>query len=506
MAGIEKLQCMSYAPFRGEQSPLGNGTHISAAQIEDDLKRLKPLTDCIRTYSIEHGLDQVPDIARRLGMTVIQGLWLSSNAAKNRDQVDTVVALANRHPDVIQSVIVGNEVLLRGELSAPDVLRFLREVKAQVPMPVTYADVWEFWLRHRELLDAVDFVTIHILPYWEDHPIPAEQAAAHVASIRERMAQAFPGKELLIGETGWPSQGRMREGALPSQVNQALVIQEILAAAKERGYRVNVIEAFDQPWKRRLEGTVGGFWGMLDDANRAPKFEWGAPVSNHPEWRWQALLGLALGATVFAAAAGARMLSAGSMQAPLSLWVATAIFAATGGAMIGLAIERMAYESLGAGGWIRSLAMLAVAACMPVAAGAAVMTRSGIAGFADVLAGDRRKAWPSLALVMGALTVAAAILTLHVALGLVFDPRYRDFPYAPLTAAILPLAIAMMLNPVRASNARAEWMAAAILAGSAVYIVFNEGVANWQSLWFCALALLLAITLLRPGAGRAAPG
>ena len=35
---------------------------------------------------------------------------------------------------------------------------------AQVTVPVTYADVWEYWLRNREVYEAVDFVTIHILP------------------------------------------------------------------------------------------------------------------------------------------------------------------------------------------------------------------------------------------------------------------------------------------------------------------------------------------------------
>ena len=142
-------------------------------------------------------------------------------------------------------------------------------------MPVTYADVWEFWLRNRDVAAAADFITIHILPYWEDFPIPARNAAAHVESIRRRMVDAFPGKEVIIGEVGWPSAGRMREGALPSPANQARVIQDVLALAKRENFRVNVIEAFDEPWKRALEGTVGGHWGLLDDATRTPKFAWG---------------------------------------------------------------------------------------------------------------------------------------------------------------------------------------------------------------------------------------
>ena len=86
------------------------------------------------------------------------------------------------------------------------------------------------------------------------------------------MVNAFPGKEVLIGEVGWPSAGRMREGALPSPVKQARVILDDLALSKRENFNVNIIEAFDQPWKRALEGTVGGHWGLFEAATRAPKF------------------------------------------------------------------------------------------------------------------------------------------------------------------------------------------------------------------------------------------
>ena len=162
-------------------------------------------------------------------------------------------------------------MLLRGEMTTADLVAIIRSVKAQVSVPVTYADVWEYWLQNREIYDAVDFVTIHILPYWEDVPVRAKFAAAHVDAIRKRMAVAFPGKEILIGETGWPSEGRMREGALPSRTNQARVVSEILGLAKSEKFRVNLIEAYDQPWKRKLEGTVGGYWGLFDSG--APRTE-----------------------------------------------------------------------------------------------------------------------------------------------------------------------------------------------------------------------------------------
>src|SRR5258707_10388510 len=170
----------------------------------------------------------------------------------------------------------------------------IRSVKPQVSVPVTYADVWEYCLRNREIYEAVDFVTIHILPYWEDFPIRAKYAAAHVDAIRKRMAAAFPAKEILIGETGWPSAGRMRDAALPSRTNQARVVSDILELAKNENFRVNLIEAYDQPWKRQLEGTVGGYWGLFDAAKRLGKYPPGQAISNSPLWKWQRGCGMAL--------------------------------------------------------------------------------------------------------------------------------------------------------------------------------------------------------------------
>ncbi len=298
----EKLYCISYAPFRGAQNPFGPDVPIDPRQIEEDLAQLKQITDCVRTYSTDHGLDQIPRIAQRHGLKVLQGLWLSSLPELSRKQVESAIDLAKRFPDVIAAVIVGNEVLLRGEMSAPALARTIREVKARVSMPVTYADVWEFWLRHRELATEVDFITIHILPYWEDFPIPAREAARHVDAIRRQVVAAFPSKDILVGEFGWPSAGRMRQGALPSPVNQARVVHEVLTVAKRESFRVNLIEAYDQPWKRRLEGTVGGHWGLYDAYRRQAKFAWGMPVSDHPDWRWQAAGGAALAAAIFAVA------------------------------------------------------------------------------------------------------------------------------------------------------------------------------------------------------------
>src|SRR5262249_13622043 len=440
---------------------------IDRRQIDADLAQLKRITDCVRTYSIDHGLDQIAEVAQRHGMKVLQGLWLSSLPERSRKEVATAIALARRFPDVITGVVVGNEVLLRGEMSALDLARVIREVKAQVAMPVTYADVWEFWLRNRDLATAVDYITIHILPYWEDFPIPADAAAQHVDAIRKQVIAAFPGKEVLVGEFGWPSAGRMREGALPSPVNQARTIQEVLALSAREHFRLNLIEAYDQPWKRQLEGTVGGHWGLFDAYRREAKFSWGGAVSDHPSWRWQAPGGIALAAAVFAAAfAGRRSKTAVRAEQ----WVRIALIALVSGALIGWTVANVPLESLTVGDWLRSLAWAAVALLAPVAGAMAVTSGTPAPGFAQMLGRGTRPRDP-LPRALGILVLAVGVLAVQAALGLVFDPRYRDFPFAPLTGAAVPLLLASSWGPWRRlwrDAPAAEAAMAAVLAGSAL--------------------------------------
>ena len=498
----EKLYCISYAPFRGQQTPLDLSTRIEPRQIDEDLTQLARLTDCVRIYSVDFGLDRVPEIAQRHGLKVLLGLWVSSHADRTKYQIETGIALAKRFPDVIRAVIVGNEALLRGEVAPTALADLIRTVKSQVSMPVTYADVWEFWLRYRDLAGAVDFVTVHILPYWEDHPIPAQEAANHVDSIRKQVVAAFAGKEIVIGEVGWPSAGRMRSGALPSPANQALVLHDILARGKRENFRVNIIEAFDQPWKRYQEGTVGGHWGLFSDPPRSQKFSWGAPVSNHPYWPWQAAGGVAFAALVFGAAFTARSRSPSGLE-DSSPGLATAIIAMVGGVMVGWTIENVPIESLGIGGWLRSLALAAVAVAAPVACAAALAGHVAVPAFAEMIGPTDRRVRGGFQRALGWLFIALCVLAVQTALSLAFDPRYRDFPFAPLTGAALPFLLLSFLS-ARPKGVRpaAEMAAAVVLALSVAAIVFNEGAANWQAIWCGAALAAVALSLAR---ARVAP-
>lgn len=495
----EKLPCVSYAPFRGSQDPLVEGTRVSAAQIDEDLAILAKYTRCIRTYSVDDSRDDVLKSARRYGLKVLHGVWVSADPDKTQRQIATSVAYAKDYPDVIAAIVVGNEVLLRGEMTAANLISIIRGIKAQVAVPVTYADVWEFWLRYPDVQSAVDFITIHVLPYWEDFPIPASSAAAHLVAIHNRLASAFPGKDIVIGEFGWPSAGRMREAARPSRSNQALAIIEALAAAKHENIRLNIIEAFDQPWKRALEGAVGGYWGVIDRATNAPKFSFdGGVVSDHPDWPLQALAGVILAALTFASA----FIAGRKKGFSAHIWARIGLLAVVPAVLIGWTIESMLVDSFSAASWLRSLAFAATAAVAPMVCAAACAAGRPVPAFASLLGGaGARRDW--LDWLLGATLIALMVLAVEAALGLVFDPRYRDLPFAPLIGAVVPfLVLSAMTRGPAGSRGMAEMVAAAVVALSALYIVVNETLSNWQSVLFCGGLVVLAITLLT---ARAAP-
>jgi exo-beta-1,3-glucanase (GH17 family) len=497
LAQGERLDCLSYAPFHGAQAPFTSPLDIPDAQILEDLERLSRLTSCVRTYSAAKVQGKITRLAARYDLKVLQGIWLGRNRAENRREIEAALKLARLNPGTVQAFIVGNEALLRGELSAASIKDYLQEVRRRSGVPVTYADVWEFWLKAPELASAVDFITIHILPYWEDDPVGAADAAAHVREIRGTLASTFPDKEILIGEVGWPSQGRMRAGALPSPANQARVLSGVVAMAKEAGWKVNLIEAYDQPWKRLLEGTVGGYWGLFDDVDRAPKFRWGEPVSNQPYWRFEAGLGIGAALLVFVAGwLGGR----NSQTRDMRIDLAVATIALGAGLVFGWAVVNYSMEALEPGDRLRATALLALALAVPALAGFALARGTPLPSLGLALNPPLWRRAESTSVLLAVLLAALFVAAVHGALGLVFDPRYKDFPFAALTGPVVALAVltcaAKGSDPVPRTGA-AEIAAAALLTGSALFVIVNEGIANWQALWFAALLLVLSLTFLR---------
>lgn len=282
-----KLNSLSFAPFREGQGPM-EGVFSTPEQIEEDLRLLGEKTHSIRTYaSAEGNMPVIPALARKYGLKMILGAWLGGLKTGNKIEIDELIRAANAYPDVINRVIVGNEVLLRGDLEPEALISYIREVKKAVKQPVSYADVWSMYMKYPELIKEVDFITIHILPYWEDEPIAVELAPAHIERIYKLVRQEAdliaPGKPILIGESGWPSEGRQRGWAVPSIVNEAKFIRGLIQVATKNGFDYNIVEAINQSWKSELEGVVGANWGLFS-IDRQEVFPLTGKVYENPAW------------------------------------------------------------------------------------------------------------------------------------------------------------------------------------------------------------------------------
>ena len=281
----DRLPSLSYNRFASSSSE--DFPRISEDQIRTDLTAIAAQAKAVRTYASTQGLERVPEIAAELGLKVTLGIWIDKDNARNEREIATALELARRYPNVTR-LVVGNETLFRREHTAAELVQIIRRVKRDSPVPVATADHWKTFIDHPELVDAVDQVFAHIIPYWEG--MPKELAVEQSLALYDRLLAAYPGKKIVIGEFGWPSAGHNFEGAVPSPISQAVVLRNFVARANVRGIDYNVVEAIDQP-EKLFEGNVGPYWGILD-ASLRPKFAWTGPIVDANYWKaaWLAVL------------------------------------------------------------------------------------------------------------------------------------------------------------------------------------------------------------------------
>jgi exo-beta-1,3-glucanase (GH17 family)/cellulose synthase/poly-beta-1,6-N-acetylglucosamine synthase-like glycosyltransferase len=288
-----RIQGFAFSPFRANEDPT-HGQMPTDEEIDADLALLEGHVNAVRTYSVERTLADVPELAEKHDLNVALGVWLDSHLDNNEEQLQTAIDLANNHQNVVR-VIVGNEVLLRGDLRIEQLEAYLDRARTAIGPPVGTAETWAAWLAHPDLAQHVDFIGVHLLPYWEG--VDVEHAVDYSLAQLKRLQKAFPHKPIVVAEIGWPSRGRTRESAVASDANEALFLRRFLHRAEKDEILYYVMEAFDQPWKAYMEGAVGSYWGVYD-VNRRPKFEFTAPIVRVPEWHILAAVSVAVALAV----------------------------------------------------------------------------------------------------------------------------------------------------------------------------------------------------------------
>jgi len=296
------IASVSFTPYQADQSP-HDRKYPSVDQIDRDMSLVARIADGVRTYDALNGFEKIPAIAGKYRLSVIAGAAVNNNKeGANHDDMElaSLIDIAKRNKNVI-GLIVGNEQILTNGMTVEQLVGMMKKVREATRrrgIPVFTCDGTASWLNHPDLVEGSDFICVHVLPYWDS--VPASQAIDQIFKVRKMLADKYPNKPILLGEVGWPSEGPWQGGAEPSRVNQATFIRGFLNRAREElldepirgipGY--NVIEAFDQPWKRADEST-GGSWGLFD-AQRNSKFGMSGSLVEIRNWKelcgWATLL------------------------------------------------------------------------------------------------------------------------------------------------------------------------------------------------------------------------
>lgn len=253
-----RIHGLCFSPYLDGQKP---GAQISEAQIRERMKIIQPYTHWVRSFSCTDGNELIPPIAHEFGLKALVGAWLGTDDEINQREMRAAINLARAgHVDVLA---IGNEVLLREDLTESQLLAFILEAKAALPTTqVGYVDAYYLFEKHPLITAQCDLILTNCYPFWEG--CPRELAIAYMQSMVNRVQAIAPGKRIVISETGWPNQGTPFHGAMPSDEAAMRYFIDTIAFAQREGLEVFYFSAFDEAWKVGTEGDVGAYWGLWD--------------------------------------------------------------------------------------------------------------------------------------------------------------------------------------------------------------------------------------------------
>jgi exo-beta-1,3-glucanase (GH17 family) len=249
---------ISFSAYLENQSP---GSIISEEQVETRIKIIKPYVKWVRSFSCVDGNEHIPRIAHKHGIKTLVGAWLGDDAEKNQKEIESIIKVAKEgYADI---VAVGNEVLLRGDLTEDEIIGHIQKVKQEIPnVPVGYVDAYFEFVNHPRLCNLCDVILANCYPFWEGYPL--EHSLAYLKNMYYKAVTAAKGKKVIISETGWPNLGTPDRNAVPSYENALIYFINAFTWANQENIDVFYFSSFDETWKIEKEGDVGAYWGLWD--------------------------------------------------------------------------------------------------------------------------------------------------------------------------------------------------------------------------------------------------
>ena len=266
---IEKLYGVCFGPYIDGQDPTKNGS-IDESQIRSRLSGVGSSVKWIRTYACTGGLEKTGSIAHEMGLKIATGAWLSSDTKANEKEIQSLINLGKSGDSDV--LVVGNEALLRGDLTEEQVITYIRQVKSALPdIPVTTVEPYTVWQSHPNLIDEVDLVYINLYPFWDR--VEISKATPYAKEKFLDIQKIAKGKSVVISETGFPSAGDQVGSAVPSLENANRYFREIVAWSENENIPVFYFELYDEKWKSNTGPEVEAHWGILNaDGSRKLSF------------------------------------------------------------------------------------------------------------------------------------------------------------------------------------------------------------------------------------------
>lgn len=246
------------------------GDPLLAADVGRRIDLIAPHTRWVRSFACTEGHEAIPRLARTKGLKTMAGAWISSDRERNEREIEALIKLAQE--GMVDIAVVGNEVLLRGELPEADLLALIARVRAAVPEEVRVGcvDAYFQFLERPALVAACDVLLPNCYPFWEGADI---DLAAQYLRRMHALVKAAGGedKPVVLAETGWPGRGKPVAAAVPSAENAMKYFVDVQQWARGEGIKLFYFSSFDEPWKLAQEGEVGTTWGLWDKDER-PKY------------------------------------------------------------------------------------------------------------------------------------------------------------------------------------------------------------------------------------------
>ena len=251
------------------------GDQLQAARVSRRIDLIAPHIRWVRSFACTDGHEVIPRLARARGLKTMVGAWISHDRQRNEREIGALVELAK--DGQVDVAVVGNEVLLRGELAETELLDLIARVKASVPdgVRVGCVDAYYQFLERPALTAACDVLLPNCYPFWEAADI---DVAAQYLRRMYGLVKAAGGedKPIVIAETGWPGRGQSVAAAVPTEVNAMRYFIDVQQWARGEGVKLFYFSSFDEPWKLAQEGEAGTQWGLWDKDERPKYVDWEA--------------------------------------------------------------------------------------------------------------------------------------------------------------------------------------------------------------------------------------